>query len=583
VKIERRARRHDRVKGPILIPFTAVLLLMAGALLLTAYLYEEQARQHDLSNSVRAVERLFQLQIESQAAKLHATLCPVSRDAVIKAAFVGGDRHALLMKVAPLFERLRAQHRITHFYLTDAERRVVLRVHEPEMHGDVVARATARRAQETGKETQGIELGPLGTLTLRAVKPWHDGDQLIGYLELGEEIDHVAQEIHDALGVDLLVTVHREFLDPAEGTTSQGDPGEPVVVGRTLPDVPAAVVERLRAPGHAGVAAQESVSDGAALYTAVLPLADAAGREIGDIVVIRDVTSLQAGLRRSLLTIAVLSLLAGGIVFGLFYAVLDRVEKDYRRQREMETQFARLSSEHQRIVQLEKLSEVGRTIGEIAHQINNPLVGVVSMAQLAQREADDPARVRQLLAEIRQAGADCHAFLQRMLAFTRVSRSDRRPTEMRSLVRDTIALFQQSTDQHPSVAAELPDGPVTLYVDAVLLRHALFNLLTNAAQANPPGGSIAVRLQPAEGPDRSPGWSLAVIDQGPGVTEGARDKLFTPFFTTRPEGTGLGLAVVKHVAMLQEGEITADNLPGRGGAIIACWPPLTTSHPGAAA
>lgn len=575
-------QRHDRVKAPILIPFTAVLLMMVGALLVTAYLYEEQARQHDLTSSVRAVERLFQLQIESQAAKLHSTLCPISRDAAIKAAFTSGNRDLLLTEVGPLFERLRTQHRITHFYLTDASRRIVLRAHQPELHGDVVARTTALRAQESGQETKGIELGPLGTLTLRAVKPWYDGERLIGYLELGEEIDHVAQEIHDALGVDLLIAVHREFLSEADGASAGSDPGEPVILNRTLKDIPPAVAERLRAPDHAGTTVQESVSGGAALYTAVLPLTDAAGRGVGDIVVIRDVTSLQAGLRRSLLTIAALSLLVGGIVFGLFYAVLDRVEKDYRRQREMETQFARLSSEHQRIVQLEKLSEVGRTIGEIAHQINNPLVGVVSMAQLAQREADDPARVRQLLGEIRRAGADCHAFLQRMLAFTRVSRSDRKPTEMTSLVCDTIALFQQSTDQHPSVAAELPDGPVTLDADAVLIRHALFNLLTNAAQANPAGGTIAVRLQPADAPGRGPGWTLAVADQGPGLAAGVRDKLFTPFFTTRPEGTGLGLAVVKHVAILHDGEVTADNLPG-GGAVFALWLPVAASIQGAAA
>jgi signal transduction histidine kinase len=579
---ERDTRRRDRVKGPILIPFAVVLLVMVGALLATAYLYEEQARQHDLANSVRAVERLFQLLIESQAAKLHATLCPISRDAAIKAAFIGGDRDALLAEVAPLFERLRTQHHITHLYLTDPSRRVVLRAHQPDLRGDVVARATALQAQASGHETQGIELGPLGTLTLRAVKPWYDGERLLGYLELGEEISYVAQEIHDALGVDLLVTVHREFLSEADGVGSGGDAADPVIVSRTLPALPPGVAERLRASDHAGTTIQQRSGDGHTLYTAVLPLSDAAGREVGDIVVIRDVTSLQAGLRRSLMTIAAVSLFAGGVVFGLFYVILDRVEKDYRRQREMETQFARLSTEHERIVQLEKLSEVGRTIGEIAHQINNPLVGVVSMAQLAQREADDPVRVRQLLGEIRQAGSDCHAFLQRMLAFTRVSRSERRPTDLASLVRDTIALFQQSTDRHPAVVADLPDGPSTLDCDAVLIRHALFNLLTNAGQANPPGGAITVRVQPADGPGRVPGWSLAVIDEGPGLPDTVRAKLFTPFFTTRPEGTGLGLAVVKHVAILHDGEISADNRP-EGGAVFALWVPLTTSHPGAAA
>ncbi|MBP6583537.1 MAG: hypothetical protein KA204_08780 [Chromatiaceae bacterium] len=571
-------RRADRVKGPILVPFTLVLLLALGALLSIAYRYEAHARAHDLANSVRAVERLFRLQLDNDAAKLHATLCPISRDTALKAAFLDGDLGALHTQIAPLFERLHGQHRVTHFYVMDTARRVVLRAHQPDMSGDAIERATARLAQESGRETQGLELGPLGTLTLRAVKPWYDGDTLIGYLELGEEIDHVAQEIHAALGLDLLVLVEGRLLAPAASGTPGGT-DTPVILSSTLSEIPAAVAERLRRPAAERRAAEQTLDGGRVLYTALLPLTDATGLEVGEIAVVRDVTQLQAGFRNTLITATVAILGVGGLVFYLFYLVLDRVERDYQRQRELETRFARLSTEHQRIVQIEKLSEVGRTIGEIAHQINNPLVGVINMAQLAEREADDPARVRQLLEEIQRAGKDCHAFLQRMLAFTRVSRSERRPTEVTALVRDTIALFQQSTDRHPAVATELPP-PLTLDLDPVLVRHALFNLLANAGQVNPPDGTITVRLRLATGPERRPGWSLAVIDQGPGLTARVREKLFTPFFTTRATGTGLGLAVVQHVAILHEGEATGDNHP-EGGAIFALWLPETHGNPGA--
>ena len=571
-------RHGDRVKGPILIPFTLVLLLALGALLVTAYRYEAHARQHDLTNSVRAVERLFRLQLDNDAAKLHATLCPISRDAALKAAFLDGDLGALQAQITPLFARLRGQHRVTHFYVMDASGRVLLRAHQPNMSGDVIDRVTTRLAQETGRETQGLELGPLGTLTLRAVKPWYDGDTLVGYLELGEEIDHVAQEIHAALGLDLLVLVDRRRLTTPEMGTADGADGAPVIVSSTLREIPAAVTERLRRPADERRAPEQTLDGDQVLYTALLPLTDAAGLEVGEIAVVRDVTQLQAGFRNALITATILILGVGGLVFFLFYLVLDRVERDYRRQHKLETRFARLSTEHQRIVQIEKLSEVGRTIGEIAHQINNPLVGVINMAQLAEREADDPARVRELLGEIRRAGKDCHAFLQRMLAFTRVSRSELRPTEVTALVLDTIALFQQSTDRHPAVVTELPP-PVTLDIDPVLVRHALFNLLANAGQVNPPDGTITVQFQPATGPERRPGWSLAVIDQGPGLTEAVREKLFTPFFTTRPTGTGLGLAVVQHVAILHEGEATGDNHPG-GGAIFALWLPVPHGNPG---
>ncbi len=563
---------RDKVKGPILIPFTLLLVLAVGALFLIAYLYEEKARQQDLATSVRAVERLFNLQIDNDAARLHAALCPISRDETVMTAFRNGDREALLAKVMPLFNRLRDQHRVTHFYLLDTDRRVVLRVHQPEVRGDIVSRSTTLQAEQSGRETQGIELGPLGTLTLRAVKPWRVDGQLIGFLELGEEIGHIGDEIHQALGVDLLVTVHRRFLAPDTRPDGVGDASEFAVLSNTLDEVPAFVARRLDGIDHADSVGTASVDGDKSLYTAVLPLNDAAGREIGDMVVIRDVTSLQAGFRESLAAAAVLSLLAGALVFGLFYVILDRVERDYRRQREMETQFARLSTEHQRIVQIEKLSEVGRTISEIAHQINNPLVGVVNMAQLAEREADDPVRVRELLADIRQAGTDSHAFLQRMLAFTKVSRFERKPTEMTDLITETIALFQQSTDRHPAIDAQLPQPPLILDVDPVLVRHALFNLLSNATQVSPADGVIQVNLQRRAGPDSRPGWSLTVSDRGPGLSQEVRKNLFTPFFTTQPSGTGLGLAVVQHVAMLHDGRATGENRPD-GGAVFALWLP----------
>ena len=572
-------RQHHKVKGPILIPFSLVLLLGLGALLGISYQYEEHARQHDLANSVRAVERLFRLQIDNDAAKLQATLCPISRDESIKAAFIDGDVDALLAKTAPLFQRLHDHHRVTHFYFLDTDRRVVLRVHRPDMRGDIIDRATMLDAQRNRHQSNGIELGPLGTLTLRAVKPWYQDGRLIGYLELGEEIDHVSREIHQALGVDLLVRVRREFMTGGEAGKEGAAGGGPFIISQTMDSIPSSVSAQLSDFDHAAAQTQQVLGGEQVLHTTLLPLRDAAGREIGDIAVVRDVTTLQAGFRRSVMIAVTLTLLAGAAAFAVFYVVLDRVERDYRRQRELETQFARLSTEHQRIVQIEKLSEVGRTIGEIAHQINNPLVGVVNMAQLAEREADDPTRVRELLANIRQAGADSHAFLQRMLAFTKISRFERRPTDINVLINETIALFQQSNDRQPVIDTRLPAAPLTLEIDPVLVRHALFNLLSNAAQVNPPGGQILISLLKKQGEDHRAGWSLEVRDQGPGLSEQVQAKLFTPFFTTQKNGTGLGLAVVQHVAMLHEGSATGANREG-GGAVFALWLPDIQTAPG---
>ena len=93
---------------------------------------------------------------------------------------------------------------------------------------------------------------------------------------------------------------------------------------------------------------------------------------------------------------------AGGIVlFGALFALFRSV---WRGREEAESRLMRLSGEHQRIIHLEKLSAAGAMVGEVAHQINNPLVGVINLAQLAEREADNSALTRELLTDIKRAG-----------------------------------------------------------------------------------------------------------------------------------------------------------------------------------
>jgi signal transduction histidine kinase len=166
-----------------------------------------------------------------------------------------------------------------------------------------------------------------------------------------------------------------------------------------------------------------------------------------------------------------------------------------------------------------------------------------------------------------------------MLEFTKLSRFERSRTDMNELVRDTLSLFRQSAGEQVQVEIELPEPPPMLYIDRILVSHALFNLINNAAQANLDQKPIRIRLFPQEHEKRHlPGWCLTVQDHGPGVPDRILEKIYTPFFTTRAEGTGLGLTVVQHVAIVHEGEISAANAAD-GGAIFALWLPDTRDSP----
>ncbi len=571
----------------ILLPFTLLLGFVIALFLITTYVTERADRRAELSARVQAVDRLFRHEVEEDAKQMHGTLDALLAVPEMRALFRARDRDGLLARARPLFEALRRDHSISQFSFLLPGRTVLLRVHRPGAAGDRVDRTTVRRAERTRQVAYGIELGTFGMLTMRVVMPWVEDGRLLGYVELGHEVRHFLTEIRDILGMDVVVLIYKRYLGylrgapPSEAQARWPWPWERfatmVAVASTTRSLPAAITAMFEEDAHPYQAVVPIERGERRTHVAFLPLYDAAEREIGDIAVIHDITGEERAFRKSMIATGAVSLAAGGAVFALFVLTLNRVARDYRRKREVEARLSRLSAEHERIVQVEKLSAIGTMIGEIAHQINNPMVGVVNMAQLALREVDDPERTRKRLEDIVAAGKHCHAFVKRMTDFTRAARSERRVTDLRGLLDEAVTLFRQSARGRPRVHCRLPAEPVRAAVDATLVRHAVFNLLHNAVQAQIQAGrerepvtvDLHARLRVEDG---ALGWALVVEDHGTGLSPEVAERMFAPFFTTRPEGTGLGLPVVRYVARIHGGSVTGENREG-GGARFTLWLP----------
>lgn len=575
-----------RVKAKFIGPFSAALVVIMCVFAIAIYGIETHVRDQDLAERSAAVASLFAQKLDKDTNLMMATMRAMMTNRAMELAFRRGDRGELARQGNVLFRELRDEHRITHLYFTGPDLVNLYRFHSPQEYGDAIVRITTTQAQATRKAAHGLELGPIGTLTLRLVMPWRSEGALLGYVEIGEEIEHLIDEVGASLSVDLLVLIDKRHVAPEQWQRGQqlmqrsGDWerfGTHAVLAQTTPSLPVALDEHLLGRLLAGRTA-EIADAGRALHLAVLPLEDAARQHIGDLVVIRDITALESTFRWSMAAVILIGTLVAGGVLVVFHVALERVERDYRRQHDLERQLLKLDTEHRRILQLEKLSALGTMVSGIAHQLNNPLVGVVNLAQLAEREADDPVRTRELLREIRGAGEDCRAFVKRMLAFSKVSCFEGRPTPMTELIEDTVLLFRQTENQHLPVEVKLPAAPVVLTVDPALIRHALFNLLVNAAQATDAAdGTIVISLEREDDPVLGlPGWSLAVSDHGRGMAPDVLEHVFVPFYTTRSDGTGLGLPVVQHVALLHDGQVAASSEPGHGTR-FAIWLPDTST------
>jgi len=259
--------------------------------------------------------------------------------------------------------------------------------------------------------------------------------------------------------------------------------------------------------------------------------------------------------------------IGGAILFAALYKLFTLV---YSRQKVAELQFTKLTSEHNHIVQLEKLSAMGEIVSEIAHQINNPLVGVINLSQIAERDPEISAKTRRLLAAIQKSGIECSDFVQRLLRLNQASRSEPQSVHLNDLVRDTIAFFHQTIGKNHTVTFTESERNVTIIVDPVLIRHALFNFIHNAILAAP-DKPVTISFD-SEKHDGVSGYMLSVTDMGAGFSDEVAKKLFKPFFTTRAGGTGLGLAVAQLIAMKHGGIVRAENISGFG-ARFGIWLP----------
>lgn len=225
--------------------------------------------------------------------------------------------------------------------------------------------------------------------------------------------------------------------------------------------------------------------------------------------------------------------------------------------------------EHQeKLVQSEKLAAIGRLAAGIAHEINNPLGVILGYVRLMKRKAE--GELGEELRVIEEEAVRCQVIVEGLLDLARPWKQSPTPVALRELCDDIVTRLQES-QQLNTIRFEI-EGHADSEGNEQALRQVLLNLVKNAAEAAGPTGWVRITLDTV--PEGSA--SVSIADSGPGLTLEARERLFEAFFTTKPHGTGLGLAVSKAIIQAHGGDIEADQGP-EGGTVFRLHLPLP--HP----
>jgi PAS domain S-box-containing protein len=237
--------------------------------------------------------------------------------------------------------------------------------------------------------------------------------------------------------------------------------------------------------------------------------------------------------------------------------------QDQRKRLKMEEELSRAQAQ---LLQAEKMGSLGRLAAGIAHQINNPLSGIVLFANLL-LESPEIANVPEWSTDLRRVVEDaerCRAIVKELLEFARQTQQRLQPVDLNEALQHKIFLLEkQVLFQNIEMIAELdPDVPL-IHVDPQQLDHVFMNLLINAAQAMDGHGTLTLRSRVLDDGELA---ELQVCDTGHGIPEDIRSRIFEPFFTTKAVGvgTGLGLSIVHSIVERHDGSIHVESTVGCG-------------------
>lgn len=224
----------------------------------------------------------------------------------------------------------------------------------------------------------------------------------------------------------------------------------------------------------------------------------------------------------------------------------------------------RMEEANKRLVQVEKLASIGHISAGIAHEIRNPLTSVKLNIQklMSGEELDDITRAH---LEISQEGiAQIEKFIKQLLNFARVSQLHIDEFSVEQIIHGSIIMISGQMElKKIRLKTEYAQGLPLIRVDADKLRQVILNILRNACETVDEGGRIRIRVTPKSDLKPVPGVRIEISDNGPGIPEKDLKDIFEPFYTTKPQGVGLGLAIALKIVEQHKGVIEV--LSGKNG------------------
>jgi signal transduction histidine kinase/DNA-binding NarL/FixJ family response regulator len=607
------------VRPRILIPLLITLSLMIATFCALLVRDIRHRRADEITRTTSLADDIIRSELDRGTQIMASVAALLVANQELTAEFRRRDRAALLRLSQPIFQQLQRENRISHLYYHVADGTNLLRVHHPEEYGDRIERFTLTEARRTGKPAMGNEQGPFGTCTLRFVVPWLHAGELLGYVELGIELEDVMQRVHDLIDGDVLVTLDKQRLDRDKWERNQRNHGSNLRWNE-FPSV--VVVSRTGQVSDAlgGYLQSEKpretfeIDHASRVYRAIArPLIDVRRQRIGQTIILLDITEPARRAFEAGAWVIGVGTLLGGALLSVFFVLLGRVQRDVAqrtaRLAEAQRTLAREQSErqraeHERDLQQERIASLeaqGRMAHELelardraeagnraksvflanmSHELRSPLNVMLGIAQAMAREHTLPSRAQQDLGQVLKSGKHLRTLINQVLDWSKIEAGRFTLTEsafdLRKLLQELQGMFELMAREKGLTFSVSHDPDLMRWVrtDPVRLRQVLVNLVGNAIKFTEHGFvELSVEMLERTAFDHeNQRCRFIVRDSGPGISSEEIPALFDAFKQGRAgastkEGSGLGLAISRGFVELMGGRLELESRVGAGTTI----------------
>ncbi|PFG59028.1 hypothetical protein DM05_3694 [Pseudomonas poae] len=261
--------------------------------------------------------------------------------------------------------------------------------------------------------------------------------------------------------------------------------------------------------------------------------------------------------------------------------VTEHRHRERHQQAELANAATQLARTEAQLLQAQKMDALGKLTGGIAHDFNNLLTGIITSLELIKKriETQRTDKVMAYADAALSSALSAAGLTNRLLAFARQQPLDTRPIDINAHIRSLEELLVRTIGEHIALKLELTNNPAVAMVDPIQLESAVLNLVINARDALPKGGTVWVTTYPAYSSgnlklENGAYIALSVRDNGVGIEHSVIDKVFDPFFTTKPlgQGTGLGLSTIYGFARQSGGDAQIRSVTRQGTEVTIMLP-----------